>query len=371
MRILILSINDWLGLKQRVHHITEYLSETNEVKYFCQTTWMKNNYTSYSKNEVRKHEIKVSDSLTVKRITVLPMNRLPLINRINISIKKWIISGIIAKFNPECIITTLPEQCFIIPKYYTGRVVYDCMDDHASFTNNEKINTYEKILVDRASVVTVSSERLKEKIQKYDDRKQVVLIKNATQFEDFYSYYISNNIHKIKPSEFRDERKIVGYFGVVREWFNADDILLSASEHQDCDYIIIGPVDNPNTQIRLSKANNVFCIGQRKYDELPKYLYYFDVCVMPFKLSELIKNVNPVKLYEYLSMGKPTVATYYDEIKEFEPYVYFSNDSKDFCNKISLALTEHDDDLVKKRIAFAMDNTWKVRAGQMMAAIEI
>ena len=73
MRILILSINDWLGLKQRVHHITEYLSETNEVKYFCQTTWMKNNYTSYSKNEVRKHEIKVSDSLTVKRITVLPM----------------------------------------------------------------------------------------------------------------------------------------------------------------------------------------------------------------------------------------------------------------------------------------------------------
>ena len=51
-------------------------------------------------------------------------------------------------------------------------------------------------------------------------------------------------------------------------------------------------------------------LGEMKYEDLPKHLAYFDVCLIPFDTStDLIKATNPVKFYEYLSAGKRIVAT--------------------------------------------------------------
>jgi len=368
MKILVLSINDWLGLKQRVHHIAEYLSEHNDIVFFCQTTWMKNNYNSYSRDEIKKRIIPVSNSLTIRRMTVLPLNRLNVVNKINTVIKKRVIMKIEREFKPDCIITTLPEQYSVIPKDYEGLILYDCMDDHASFGGKIKLNVYEKRLIQRANAVTVSSERLARKIEGYNLNKKIEIVKNATRFEVFHDYITKNNGKK-RPEELELGKKIIGYFGVVRDWFNIEAVIKSASQHKDCEYIIIGPIDNPVTRIKLNQYSNIKCIGQRKFEDLPQYLYYFDVCIMPFKLSELIENVNPVKLYEYLSMGKPTVVTYYEEIQQFEPYVYFAKDDDDFCDKVSRALCENNESLLKKRIEFAESNTWKVRTDQMMAVI--
>ena len=35
----------------------------------------------------------------------------------------------------------------------------------------------------------------------------------------------------------------------------------------------------------------------------------FDVCLIPYVLNDYTKKLSPIKLYEYLALGKPVVAT--------------------------------------------------------------
>ena len=39
--------------------------------------------------------------------------------------------------------------------------------------------------------------------------------------------------------------------------------------------------------------------------------------IMPFKLNELVKSVDPVKLYEYINYNKPIISIFYQEIKRY------------------------------------------------------
>ena len=45
------------------------------------------------------------------------------------------------------------------------------------------------------------------------------------------------------------------------------------------------------------------------YADIPAYLYHFDACTIPFLINQVTKATDPVKLYEYFSLGKPVVAT--------------------------------------------------------------
>ena len=60
---------------------------------------------------------------------------------------------------------------------------------------------------------------------------------------------------------------------------------------------------------RLSGMPEHQLLGRKPYAELPPYCKAFDVGLIPFALNELTRNVNPIKLREYLSAGLPVVST--------------------------------------------------------------
>jgi hypothetical protein len=55
-------------------------------------------------------------------------------------------------------------------------------------------------------------------------------------------------------------------------------------------------------------------LGRKPYEQLPAYCKYFDVGLIPFKISELTRAVNPIKLREYLAAGLPVVSTPLPEV---------------------------------------------------------
>ena len=92
-------------------------------------------------------------------------------------------------------------------------------------------------------------------------------------------------------------------------------------------------------------------------------MQYANVLVMPFKVNELIKSVNPVKLYEYIYTGKPVIASRYGETEYFLPYVKLYENSDEFIR----LLTEIEDksldaEYKNKCINFLSNNTWDIRA---------
>jgi hypothetical protein len=90
---------------------------------------------------------------------------------------------------------------------------------------------------------------------------------------------------------------------------------------------------------------------------------------MPFILNDLIRDVNPVKVYEYLSMGKPVIMPYYNEVLEFNEFVYMYKDDSEFIEYIEKALLE-DGSRKNMRIAYAEENSWNKRRDYMETIIQ-
>jgi glycosyltransferase involved in cell wall biosynthesis len=233
-----------------------------------------------------------------------------------------------------------------------GLLVFDCMDDHAGFVNNAAdVIKQETKLMERADLVVTSSAKLYEKALMFNDN--TLLVRNGTDFELF---------HALRPNGRLDgvRRPIIGYYGAISEWFDPGVVARCAEKHPEWTFVLIGSILGCNVN-GLRRLANVHLLGEMPYRDLPGYLYYFDVCMIPFKVCELTMATNPVKFYEYISSGKPVVSVRLPEMERYSDICYLYLDDEEFEKGIVNALTENDDKLRTKRIEVAQSSSWDQR----------
>ncbi|TAK34318.1 MAG: glycosyltransferase family 1 protein [Chloroflexota bacterium] len=243
------------------------------------------------------------------------------------------------------------------------RIVYDCMDDWAGFAEvDPAVRAIERELVRESDLMLVSSQTL---LDKWADSKgdQCVLVRNACDF---------NHFRLAQPNDLLDgmKRPLVGYFGAIAEWFDFELVQLLARERPQYTFVFLGwPAPGIDVS-RLRGLPNVHFLGRQVYSLLPYYLYNFDACVIPFLVNELTQAVDPVKLYEYITLGKPVVATRMAELLNYAGYLYIADSHRDFLAKLDAALIESDADLVRRRTDLAQRNTWHARVQLIEEHIE-
>ena len=110
----------------------------------------------------------------------------------------------------------------------------------------------------------------------------------------------------------------------------------------------------------LNNIKNVYIIGKRAYEDIPNYLYYSDVGIIPFKVNSLTDSVSPIKLYEYMSVGLNVVSTNFKEMEYINSPSYIAKNYDEFCECIEKAI-ENKDINRKENIDFAKENTWEKR----------
>ncbi len=238
-------------------------------------------------------------------------------------------------------------------------LVYDCMDDHGGFSNNsEEILQAEKQLLREADLVVTTSAPLSEKISRI---RENILIRNAAD-----SLWFSEPAPALL---YNSHHPVVGYFGAISEWFDMELVIRAARACPEFDFVLVGSVFMCNTR-EAEEIENIHFIGEVPYTSLKGYLYAFDVCMIPFKLIELIQCTNPVKLYEYLAAGKPVVATDMPELRLVREHVYLSKDPDDFIANIRKAMDSGNDrDAIEARRKFALENQWTNRVEALERAI--
>jgi len=235
-----------------------------------------------------------------------------------------------------------------------GLVLYDCMDEHAGFsTNSLEIEETEKKLISEADVVITSAKLLEQKAKKFNDN--TILIRNGTEFEHFNNPKANGKLDSIK------DKPIIGYFGAISDWFDTEIIEYCAKEKPEWQFVLIGSTWGSDIS-KVEELDNVHIVGEVLYKDLPGYLSYFDVCIIPFKVIPLTMSTNPVKFYEYISAGKPIVSTKLPELEYYKDYCYLAETKEDFLIKLSKAVSEKEDiDMINKRIQLAKDNSWDAR----------
>jgi SAM-dependent methyltransferase/glycosyltransferase involved in cell wall biosynthesis len=235
------------------------------------------------------------------------------------------------------------------------KIHYDCMDEWDTFKHiGEPLLATEKELVEKADLVTVTAELL---LSKWGEaRKDCCLVRNACDYEHFNKPVRSDPLAGIK-------KPIVGFFGGIADWVDIELIEYGATQRRDWSFVLLGGISTDVSAIE--KLPNVFLPGNKPYEEMPAYLRRFDVCIIPFKKNKVTEAADPVKLYEYLTSGKPIVARNLNAIRRCRDYVYLFDSGEEFVQSIESALNENDPGMREKRKSLASLNTWDQRTGVM------
>lgn len=238
-----------------------------------------------------------------------------------------------------------------------AKVVYDCIDLAIGFPDAPPtLAEAEAALIAGADLITTASRPLAEHIAP----RTSVVIRNGVEF-DLFSEAYSERPHGPQP--------VIGYFGAISEWFDMELVETCANARLDWEFRLIGRPDGPHAA-RVGKVRNIRFYGELPYREIPKQLRYFDVAIIPFKMIDLIKHTNPVKLYEYMAAGKAVVSAPLPEVVTATNLVYIGCDAASFVQRINQAMAEDTLYLRAQRRAWAHHHSWANRAVQLQAAID-
>lgn len=241
------------------------------------------------------------------------------------------------------------------------RIVYDCLDEHSGFIgNNSAMLRHEAMLFEQGDLVTATSHRLFEKADR--SSRRALFLPNAADFNHFSQ---PGN----RPSPLAGlSRPIIGYYGAVSRWFDLEMVREAAIARPRWQFAIVGDYFDVGLE-PVKGLSNVHLFSRQPYSALPSYLHAFDVAVIPFLDTPLTQATNPVKFYEYLSAGKPVVATDLPELAPYHSLFYPARSREDFVTLIEAALEEQSPERTYARVEFARQNTWSDRFRTLSKAI--
>ena len=153
---------------------------------------------------------------------------------------------------------------------------------------------------------------------------------------------------------------IIGYTGALDADRLDENIIASiADTYSRFNIVLVGPECKNFENTILRNFDNVHFLGRKSLQELPAYVNAFDVCINPQVKNAITKGNYPLKIDEYLAMGKPVVATRTEAMSMFAPYTYLSDSPLEFVSMVKKALTENCEELSAERKSFARTHTWE------------
>lgn len=154
----------------------------------------------------------------------------------------------------------------------------------------------------------------------------------------------------------------VGYTGAIIESRLDSNLLYHvARQLPEYNFVLVGPEDEHFAQHPIHRLKNVHFTGRKDVKQLPCYIQHFDVCINPQIVNPITDGNYPLKIDEYLAMGKPVVATSTHTMRDvFSAYTHLPDSTpEEWVKALRVAIGETGDELLsQQRIAFAHTHSW-------------
>jgi glycosyltransferase involved in cell wall biosynthesis len=204
----------------------------------------------------------------------------------------------------------------------------------------------------------------------YDLKKEthpnVHYLPHGVDFELFQKASVRQDILE----RIRDISKpIAGYYGTLT---GSNDIELwesCASEMTDVSFVLAGRVTGGDYST-LKALPNVHMLGQLPYAEIPSLCAGFDVCMLNWRVTDWIRSCNPLKMFEYMSSGKPIVSVEINEAKQYSDVISIAYSHAEFQDLLSWELENDTEQRKSKRIEIAEKNSWRQHFSRLSDFIE-
>jgi glycosyltransferase involved in cell wall biosynthesis len=369
--------NDW-GAENRTssHHIARWLAKRHQV-YYVECPGMR--APNASGRDLKKIITKlwrslrgarqVEKGIKVRTLLQLPFHRFAVVRWLNrllvTAALRWTMwrEGVrnpIAWF-------TVPHLSGIVGRLNERLSVYYCTDDYATFPNvdPQAVRAMDDEVTRKADVVFATAETLR-------DRK--LPVNEQTHFSphgvDVELFARAQDAGTAVPADTAGlPGPVIGFFGLIEEWIDLELIDYLAEQRPGWTFLFIGRV--AVGEARLPRRPNVHFIGKRPYESLPAYGKQFDVAVIPFRRTEVILHANPLKLREYLAMGKPIVTVSTPEIDRYADVVELAHSREEFLAKLDVVVARPESAAdACRRMARVANESWDARLGRVLEIVE-
>lgn len=203
-----------------------------------------------------------------------------------------------------------PFMLDVIDGMPKGPLLYHCVDDLAAVPGVDatSFRAAEKDLLKRADVVFATAPSLADHCRQYNDN----------------THYLSNVVDAMHFGRALEDGPIPAdlecipeprlcYHGVLSDFKIDFQLLIECARHKpEWSWVFIGEEREGQKSplvAELRNLPNVHFLGYKPYTQLPDYLRGMQVGLLPSLINEYTKGMFPMKYYEYLAAGLPTVST--------------------------------------------------------------
>lgn len=249
----------------------------------------------------------------------------------------------------------LPHYSSIVETVPNAGIVYYVVDEYSAMPGVDpaRIREMERLVLEKANVVFAISEPLV--ASKGQSNPNTYFSPHGVETTHFARAYYEA---LARPRELDGIKSpIVGFFGLIEDWLDFELLEYLARERPQYAFVMVGRVARDVS--RFARLNNVVFLGKKSYEDIPSFLRAFDVCHIPFELSDVILNSSPLKLKEYLAGGKPVVSVAIDEVRKLDGLVYVATDRESYLAAIDRALAEDSPERAQARVRAMESESWQ------------
>jgi glycosyltransferase involved in cell wall biosynthesis len=356
-RILYVMHVDWNVLRQRPQALTQELSELPGFDVFVAylPNWRRAGLTT-----------------NVSRVRRAPIPRLPFVRFrpilwLNQLMARAFLRVLAFSWRPDATIVTSGAIVAYLPRALLRRkpLFYDCMDLATGFAGTDEerhiIAEQERDLLARMDGLFASSNYIIDSLRaSVRPGVPMVLVRNG------FDGTLSKAPFSVDVADAGMVR--LGYFGAISYWFDWKLIRAALRADDRLEFHAWGPIDGAP-----EPHDRIFLHGPVEHRCLPEVVGRVDALLMPFKVDDLIRGVDPIKIYEYLALGRPVITVHYDELNQFAGLVNFYSTESEFIALLS-QLRDRPRDLLPdpdELASFLASSTWRSRALVMAEALRL
>lgn len=280
--------------------------------------------------------------------------------------------SLFSKMKTKQFYITFPTELFYIHSEFLRSlgfsIVYDVMDEWEEFYKVGQSPWYkreiEEATVLASDAISVVSQPLKQKFAHL--RSDIQVIGNG------YRTDVSKEKNIALKTGADDGKIHIGYFGHLTDaWFDWKLIFSLLDTHDNLHFHIIGYGEPESVTEKAKTYDNLTLYGKISPSELSEYAKNWHIGCIPFTESKLSEAVDPIKIYEYLYFGLPTIATGIAHLESY-PFTEFASSAEEFYEKVttlhaSLLNGTLEYDALN---TFLDQTTWESRFDSMVSLVE-
>ena len=253
--------------------------------------------------------------------------------------------------------TSVPTAAPVIGEIGESALVYYCGDDFAGLAgvDHAPVLRNEAKIVDRANLILASSRTLAARFPSC----KTALVPHGVDLTLFQRPVP-------RPAELPDGDRIAGFYGSLASWIDVEAIGRTALAMPDWTFLLIGPV---RTDLgALSQMPNIRLLGEKPHGELAAYVQHWTVSLLPFRDNLQIRACNPLKLREYLAVGRPIVSPEFDALLPYRALIETVAYGSDYRHAILRAADDQARNAARR--AIVERETWEACADRISEALE-